>query len=64
MRVHPRVLRLPRLGSRPARAPHESGDYTIPDGLDARLSPPIDDVFVPTDFDDGETTTITRHRVR
>ena len=58
--MHP-LRRRPRLGSRPEPPLHESGDYTIPDPLDARVISG-DDAFMSTDFDEGETTTITRHR--
>ena len=51
---------LPYLGLRSEPSLFESGDYTSPDGLDGPLSV-VDDLFVPSDFDDGEPTTITRH---
>ena len=57
--VH-RLRRRPR-ASRPESPFHESGDYTIPEPLDARMTSG-DDAFMSTDFDDGESTTITRHR--
>lgn len=41
----------------------ESGDYTIPDPLDPQVMP-SEELQVGSDFDDGESTTITRHRVR
>jgi hypothetical protein len=50
-------------GLRPEPPLFETGDYTIPDPLDARLAAP-DELLVTSDFDDGESTTITRHRVR
>lgn len=55
--------RLPHLGMRSEPPLYESGDYTIPDPLDALLTP-TEELFMPTDFDDGEPTTITRHRRR
>ncbi len=58
-----RFSRRPHLRLRPEPPVFETGDYTIPDPLDARLTP-TDELFMPTDFDDGEPTTITRHRSR
>ena len=58
--VH-RLRRLPRLGSRPEPPPQDTGDYTIPEPLDARMING-DEAFMSTDFDDGESPTITRHR--
>lgn len=56
---HPRLLhRLRPRGGRPEQPPHESGDYTIPDPLDARVCPI--DVLAGTDFEDDNSTTITR----
>lgn len=61
MSDHTHRLRRLRLGSRPEPALHETGDYTIPDPVDPRLIAG-DDAFRSTDFDEGESTTITRHR--
>jgi hypothetical protein len=60
----PPFRRRPLLGSlRPEPPLFETGDYTIPDPLDARLTAP-EEPLVATDYDDGESTTITRQRVR
>ena len=56
-----RLRRLPRRGSRPEPPLFETGDYTIPDPPEPRmLLTPIEDVFMPSDYDDGESTTVTR----
>ena len=62
----PVLRRRPLLGRlRPEPPLFETGDYTIPDPLDARVMLP-EELLVGTDYDydDGESTTITRHRVR
>jgi hypothetical protein len=54
-------LHRPPFGIRPEPTAYETGDYTLPEPVDARFAAP-DDPLVATDFEDGETTTITRHR--
>jgi len=62
--TRPFLRRRPLLGRlRPEPPLFETGDYTIPDPLDARVTTP-EELLVATDYDDGESTTITRHRVR
>ena len=59
-----RFRRNPTLGHRSEPTVFETGDYTIPDPLADTLLTPTNEVFVPSDFDEGEATTITRHRWR
>jgi hypothetical protein len=59
-----RFRRHPTHGHRSEPLVFETGDYTIPDPLADALLTPTNEVFVPSDFDDGEATTITRHRWR
>jgi hypothetical protein len=60
-----RFRRLPRFGVGTEPPMFESGDYTIPDPLDSRLAPLDDLAMLPAgDFEDNESTTITRHGFR
>lgn len=57
---HPHLILRP-FGRRSEPLIYETGDYTIPDPLDARLGP-IDELFIGSDFDESEPTTLTRQR--
>jgi hypothetical protein len=60
-----RFRRVPRFGAGTEPPLFETGDYTIPDPLESRLAPLDDLALLPVgDFEDNESTTITRHRLR
>jgi hypothetical protein len=60
-----RFRRIPGFGVGTEPPLFESGDYTIPDPLDGRLTPLDDLAMLPAgDFEDNESTTITRRGFR